>query len=600
MTVSGCSRLMAWPALNLDNPEPSKQGRRAGLQLSRLGGAMDVPADRSGPTSALPVHPEAVRSPRRRRPTGAAPPLPYRLQTSGIRWLVAAVILVGLTLAIFARGLRGSAVAVTVVDDAVVGWLAGLVGPGLVGPLRGLAGVASWGVLWALSYGLVLVLLVLRRWRHLIVWLVVVELGSFLTLGLAMIARRPRPFGVELQSSWGGWAMPSVQVAYLTAILIGVLYTLVPEGRWRNLGKGLAAGLITVVALARIALGLEAPTDVLVGVVLGVTIPLLLFRRFTPNEAFPVAYRQGRSAHLDDGGARGEAIRRALADQLGLVVEEVKPFGLAGSAGSTPLRIKVKGDPPVVLFGKLYARSHLRSDRWYKLGRELLYGRLEDEKAFNTVGRLVQQEDYALRLLRDAGLPTPAPYGVVELTPEREYLLVTEFFAGAAELGEAEVDDQVIDEGLGIIRKLWDAGLAHRDIKPANLLVRDGRMLLIDVAFVQAHPSPWRQAVDLANMMLCLALRSEPERVYARALGLFSVEEITEGFAATRGLTMPSQLRHLMREKGRDLHTEFLELLPERPRPIAIQRWSIRRIGLAVLTLLLAAVVLSIAWGALI
>src|SRR5215208_2099778 len=564
---------------------------------------MDVPADRSRQTRALPLDPslgEAVRSPRRRRPTGAAPPLPYRLQTSGIRWLVAAVLLVGLTLAIFARGLRGPAMAVTVVDDAVVGWLASLVGPGLVGLLRGLARIASWGVLWTLSYGLVLVLLVLRRWRHLIVWLVVVELGSFLTLGLAMIARRPRPFGVELQASWGGWAMPSVQVAYLTAILIGVLYTLVPEGRWRNLGKGLAAGLITLVVLARITLGVDAPTDVLVGVGIGVALPLLLFRRFTPNEAYPVAYRRGRSAHLAVGGARGAAIRRALADQLGLAVTEITPFGLAGSAGSTPLRIKVKGDPGTVLFGKLYAQSHLRADRWYKLGRELLYGRLEDEKPFHTVRRLVQQEDYALRLLRDAGLPTPAPYGVVELTPEREYLITFEFFDDAKELGEAEVDEAIIDQGLGIIRKLWDAGLAHRDIKPANLLVRHGRMVLIDVAFVQAHPSPWRQAVDLANMMLCLALRSDPELVHARALRLFTVEEITEAFAATRGLTMPSQLRHLMREKGRDLHGEFLDLLPERPRPISIQRWSIRRIGLAVLTLLLAVAVLGIGWGRLI
>jgi tRNA A-37 threonylcarbamoyl transferase component Bud32/membrane-associated phospholipid phosphatase len=553
---------------------------------------MDVPADRSRPTSAPPVHPslgEAVRSPRRRRPTGAAPPLPYRLQSSGIRWLVAAVVLVGLTLAIFARGLRGPAVAVTVVDDAVVRWLAGLVGPGLVAPLRGLARIASWGVLWTLSYGLVLVLLVLRRWRHLIVWLVVVELGSFLTLGLATIARRPRPFGVELQTSWGGWAMPSVQVAYLTAILMGVLYTLVPEGRWRNLGKWVAAGLITLVALARIALGIDAPTDVLVGVGIGVTIPLLLFRRFTPNEAYPVAYRQGRSAHLDVGGARGEAIRRALADQLGLVAEEVKPFGLAGSAGSTPLRITVKGDPPRQLFGKLYAQSHLRSDRWYKLGRELLYGRLEDEKPFNTVRRLVQQEDYALHKLHAAGLPSPAPFGFVELTPEREYLLVTEFFEGATELGEAEIDQGVIDDGLGIIRKLWDAGLAHRDIKPANLLVRDGHLLLIDVAFVEARPTPWRQAVDLANMMLCLALRSSPEQVYRRALQSFTVEEITEGFAAARGLALPSQLRHLLRAQGRNLHAEFVRLLPSPPRPIRIQRWSARRVGLWALILALVA-----------
>ncbi|MDF2739325.1 MAG: rane protein of unknown function, putative kinase domain, partial [Actinomycetia bacterium] len=76
-------------------------------------------------------------------------------------------------------------------------------------------------------------------------------------------------------------------------------------------------------------------------------------------------------------------------------------------------------------------------------------------------------------------------------------------------------------------------------------------MLLIDVAFVQARPSPWRQAVDLANMMLCLALRSDPELVYERALRQFSVEEITEGFAAARGLALPSQLRRMLRAQGR-------------------------------------------------
>ncbi|MDF2744627.1 MAG: rane protein of unknown function, putative kinase domain, partial [Actinomycetia bacterium] len=125
--------------------------------------------------------------------------------------------------------------------------------------------------------------------------------------------------------------------------------------------------MVTLLALARTYLGVDSPSDVLVGAAIGVTIPLLAYRWFTPSEVFPITYRRGRAAHLDVGGARGEAIRRALSDQLGLEIEEVKPFGLAGSAGSTPLRIKIAGDPPVVLFGKLYARSHLRSDRWYKL-----------------------------------------------------------------------------------------------------------------------------------------------------------------------------------------------------------------------------------------
>jgi tRNA A-37 threonylcarbamoyl transferase component Bud32 len=545
----------------------------------------DVPADRLTPTSAPPVHPtlrEAVRAPRR-RPTGEPPPLPYHLQTSGVGWLITAGLLTVLSIVVFSGGLRGPAIAVTVADDAVVGWLAGRQLPGYVGIMRALAALSSWWVLNGLALGLLLTLLVLRRWRHLIVSFTLAYLVVTTTAVVGASIQRPRPFGVDIRAGWGGWALPSLQVTFLAGLLVGILYTLVPEGRWRNTGKWVAAGLLTLTAVGRMALGADAPTDVLVAVAIGVTLPLVAFRMLTPSEVFPVTYRRGRSAHLDVTGARGAAIRRGLEHQLGLVVQDVKPFGLSGSAGSTPLRITVKGadgEEPTQLFAKLYAQSHLRADRSYKLGRELLYGRLEDEKPFNTVRRLVQQEDYALRLCRDAGLPTPLPYGVVELTPEREYLLVTEFFAGAPELGEAQVDDQVIDDGLRIIRKLWCAGLAHRDIKPANLLVRDGRLLLIDVAFIELRPTPWRQAVDLANMMLCLALRSSPEQVYRRALQYFTVEEITEGFAAARGLALPSQLRRMLRAQGRDLHGEFTRLLPAPPQPIPIQRWSARRIGL--------------------
>ncbi len=549
-----------------------------------------MPADQSTRTVAQRIPPETVRRARRRRPTGEAPPLPYHLQTSGVGWLIAAVALVALTVVVFARGLRGLAVDVTVADDAVVRWLVGLHAPGLVGGWRVLAAISSWWVLNGLLVGLLVALLVLRRFRHLIALVILAQLVSMVAEDwVGPIAQRPRPFGVAIRTSWGGWALPPVQITFFAALVVGILYTLVPEGRWRNLGKWVAAGLVALTALGRIALGADAPTGVLVAAAAGVTIPLVAFRLFAPNAVFPVTYRKGRAAHLDVGGARGTAIRRGLEDQLGLAVEEIKPFGLAGSAGSTPLRITLKGDPPSYLFGKLYARGHLRADRWYKLGRELLYGRLEDEKPFNTVRRLVQQEDYALRVLRDAGLLSPAPYGFVELTPDREYLLVTEFFDGATELGEAEVSEQVIDEGLGIIRRLWDAGLAHRDIKPANLLVRDGHLLLIDVFFTEARPSPWRQAVDLANMMLCLALRSSAEQVYRRALRQFNIEEITEGFAAARGLALPSQLRRMLRAQGRDLHGEFVRLLPRPPQPIRIQRWSARRIGLVALVVVLLA-----------
>ena len=113
--------------------------------------------------------------------------------------------------------------------------------------------------------------------------------------------------------------------------------------------------------------------------------------------------------------------------------------------------------------------------------------------------------------------------------------------------------------------------------------------------FAEVRPSPWRQAVDLANMMLVLATRSSPEQVYRRARLQFNDDEIAEAFAATSGITMPSQLRRMMRVQGRDLHAEFLRLLPELPPPIAIQRWSIRRIGLMAGVALLALLVLLMA-----
>jgi tRNA A-37 threonylcarbamoyl transferase component Bud32 len=307
-----------------------------------------------------------------------------------------------------------------------------------------------------------------------------------------------------------------------------------------------------------------------------------MFRWFTPNDVFPVSYRKAKAAHLDVGGRRGEAIVAGIRDQLGLKVLGIKPVGLEGSGGSTPLRIEVEvteDQPNKYLFAKLYAKSHVRADRWYKLGRTILYGALEDETPFQSVRRFVEYEDYTLRLLYELGAPTPMPYGIVEITPEREYMIVMEFFDGAVEIGEAEIDDGVIDQGLALVRQLWEAGLAHRDVKPANLMVRNGELKLIDVFFVQVRPSPWRQAVDLANMMLVLALRSDAERVYERALHYFSEDEIAEAFAAARGVASPTQLRTELKSDGRDLLDRFRELAPARE-PVAIQRWSLRRVML--------------------
>jgi membrane-associated phospholipid phosphatase/tRNA A-37 threonylcarbamoyl transferase component Bud32 len=536
-----------------------------------------VAISRDGPDGLLPgsaVH----RARRQRRPTGAPPPLPHPFAVSTAAWLLlAAVVLAGAILITqHSPSLR--------LDDRFSTWvlrgLAGMRTPWLTDVANGIkvAG-SSWGVT-VLGLSAVALTMAFRRWRHLLVFvcsLFFLEIiGKWIYFGLS----RPRPYGVQIIASWGGYSAPSAPVAVLTIFLMGIAYCLIVPGRPRTYAKLGIAALIALFCLARLYLGVEHPGDALFGVALGVAIPVTAFRFFTPNEVFPVVYRRGRTAHVDVTGRRGEAIRQAMRDQLGLTVLEIKPVGLESSAGSTPLRLQVEGDPAQYLFAKLYTKGHVRSDRWYKLWRTILYGSLEDESPFKTVRRLVTYEDYALRLLQDIGVRTARPYGIVEITPEREYMLVTEFHTGAVEIGEAEVDDLVIDQGLLMIRQLWDAGIAHRDIKPGNLMVRSGELLLIDVAFVQVRPSPWRQAVDLGNMMLVLAVRSDPQRVYQRALAYFTEAELAEAFAATRGVASPTQLRAFMKRDPRDLLGEFRSLAPKRP-PIVLQRWSIRRVALA-------------------
>jgi tRNA A-37 threonylcarbamoyl transferase component Bud32/membrane-associated phospholipid phosphatase len=570
--------------------------------------ATQVPAPRAPATQAPAV--EGVRRPdpppiqrvhRRRRPSGEPPPLPRHLNASGKWWLaLSAGVLVSFVVVV----VTGSVTFFDLVDTRVLQAISAIRSPGLT-DVAEVTGVLATGraihVLWLVN---LLVLAVFRRWRHLFVWLGVGLLVVHTAATIAATLQRPRPYEVEVIGAWSGFSMPSVPMTVLATVLVSSLYSLVPAGRRRDAGKWVVCGLLLVTAASRLYLAQDHPTDVLAGVVLGVAAPLAAFRMLTPNEVYPVVYRRGSPAHLDVSGARGQAIVRALQDQLGLVVTAVTPFGLAGSGGSTPLKITVKAPDAAeqdesCVFGKLYAATHVRSDRWFKLGRTLLYGRLEDEKPYHSVRRLVQYEDYVLRLLSDAGLPVPHPLGIVEITPEREYLLVTEFLQGAKEIGEAEVDDAIIDQGLAVVRRMWEIGMAHRDIKPANVMVRDGTLFLIDSAFAEVRPSPWRQAVDLANMMLVLALRTDAARVYARARLYFSDEEIAEAFAATRGLTMPSQLRRMLRAQGRDLHADFLRLLPYRLPPVRIQRWTLRRVGLSLVTVLAAVLAAGFAVGVL-
>jgi tRNA A-37 threonylcarbamoyl transferase component Bud32 len=514
-----------------------------------------------------------IRSHGQRRPSGEPPPLPRGPGWGRLVLLLGGVVALGVVASVLLRlGVADTAGGSTLrsVQDAAPSWLVDL--------CKRLDAVGDVAFVGALRLASVVVVVAFKRWRHLLVFLASFVLVDWVALRVLGV-HRPTPPGIVPLTDRVSYWFPSRPVAALAVTLAGMAFVLVPAGRHRRWALGSAAVLSLAYAGARVVLLADYPVDALYAVLLGSLGAAAAFAVFVPDDVFPVGYsRGGKSAHLDLGGERGAAIVAAMANQLGYTVIEAKAFGLEGSGGSSPMRMRVE-ELDGHLFAKLYSTSHLRADRWYRIGRTLLYGQLEDEVPFASVRRLVEYEDYALRLLDDNGVGVAKTYGLVELTPNREYMLVTEFFEGAKTLGESEIDDTVIDEGLQLVKTMWETGLAHRDIKPANLLVKNGHLQLVDVSGLEVRPTSWRQAVDLANMMLTLALQSDPDRVYERATRLFTPEEIAEAFASDVGLAVPTQVRERLKEDPRELVARFKELAPPLA-PVSIQRWSARRVAL--------------------
>jgi membrane-associated phospholipid phosphatase len=530
---------------------------------------------------------------KRRRPTGERPPLPRPVPVHARRALVAAagVVLVWVSTEVtFGQGSWARRF-----DRSLLSFAADHRRSWTVTIAKTVDTLTHVGVVHAALVLVLVALLCLRQVRRAVAFAVAVLGTEVIAAAVRQSMQRPRPYDVEIVGSWAGYASPSAPVAALTSLLFGACFAFAPPGIARRRAFGAAAAVVAAVAIGRVVLSTDYLSDMIAGAAIAAVVVIVCFLWIAPDSSFPIRYR-GQRAHVELDQARTAAIRLAMREQLGMEIDTIHPLGNAGSAGSTPLRLDSRDG--VRLFAKLLAERHVRADRQYKFVRAVFYGRLEDERPFSSVRRLAMNEDYLLRVFAAAGAPVVRSHGLVELTPQREYLVVTEFAESARELGDPDLDvtDGVIDEALQAVRRLWDAGLAHRDIKPSNVMVRDGHVLLIDVGFAELRPSPWRQAVDLANMLLCLALRTDAERVYRRSLSVFTPDDVAEAMAATCSITVPSQLHKAIAADGRDLIGEFRALAPVRPR-ITIQRWTARRVWLLTATLLGGVLGINLVWA---
>jgi len=278
----------------------------------------------------------------RRRPSGEPPALPKHLDRSTLVWLgVAALILFGwIVLCANATTAR----AIGIAENELVAAIAEARARSLDDLLGTVNDLLDRWFVPLVGWGTIILCVLSKRWRHVLVLLVSLLVTTVAVDLASSLIQRPRPLGVVIIGTWESWSMPTPTVAMAAAVLVSAYCCVVPPAA-RRTAVIASVVFLTLYSALEVVIAQAHPTDLVIAVTLGGAIPLLLFRWFTPEDAFPISTtRGGNSAHLDISGERGDAIRAAVESQLGVRVLDAKPIGGEGSAGSTPIRLKI-ADP---------------------------------------------------------------------------------------------------------------------------------------------------------------------------------------------------------------------------------------------------------------
>lgn len=210
------------------------------------------------------------------------------------------------------------------------------------------------------------------------------------------------------------------------------------------------------------------------------------------------------------------------------------------------LRLEPRDGPPLLL-KQFRLRGHPHALR---------------ERLKRLVGRSPARREWrALQALHQAGAPVPRPCALASL-PGGDPVVAMEFVPGRsfdAALAGAEAPRRALFQALGrAVAAFHAAGLAHGDLHAGNLLVRDGRIVILDVQ----RARPLRDADDALEDLGWLdyslwrrASLAERVRVRAAALGLARPFD-REARAALREVGREAELRardHARSRTGRML-----------------------------------------------
>ena len=130
--------------------------------------------------------------------------------------------------------------------------------------MRAVSDFSELGALGFVAVGVVVVLLVLRRWADALFFVAGVGVVWVVNPLLKELVGRPRPDLLQLPASTSEYSFPSGHAAN-TAALVGSLVLILPSLRTRVFCAVVGAAVLMLVGLSQLELGRHHPSDLLAG-----------------------------------------------------------------------------------------------------------------------------------------------------------------------------------------------------------------------------------------------------------------------------------------------------------------------------------------------
>ena len=398
-----------------------------------------------------------------------------------------------------------------------------------------LPGLFGW--FWEISYDL------LFGWALLLLLFALVARGRkrlFLTellagalaLGLSLLAGKAA--GTDWSSSLKGIGSshaPPVYLAIRLAIATAIVVMASPHmsrpirfaGRW----------IVTVGALAGVALGVTLPIGMVAGLLIGLGSGAILHLALG-SPAGRLTLDQIATA-LSDLGVEAIDLRHAPLEPTGVaLVEAVAPDGKQ-------------------LLVKVYGR-----DAWDGQFLASLWGSLWNRGERPSLGfsrlRQVEHEAFVTLLAERAGVSV-LPIVAAGMATQRDALLVTESTGrGFGSFGQHEVKDELVEGIWRAVLTLHELGVAHGQLDGDRLVIRpDGSAAIGDFGGARVAATDGAMMADRAQVLVTTALVVGTERAVAAATSVLGNDALASILPYLQPAVLDRDTRRSVRDRDWDL-----------------------------------------------